>query len=108
VHNSDLQPERWMFRYHKKDGGKQGADDIHAKWQAGIARRKVAGDHHLPDLSDGVAEQNDGGSTDGGGLEGQVTPMARSAMPTNQVVAWIISRTSGYTSAAHRLPENTP
>ena len=71
--------------------GEQRADNIHIKWNPRVARREITRDHHLLDVSRGVAEQEDRGGADGRRLEFQiaqkatqaVAPIAKSAMPTS-------------------------
>jgi hypothetical protein len=75
---------------HERDR-KHGADDVHVERDAGVAGREISRDHHLSDVTDRIAEQEDGGGADGRGLGSEFspecnagpTPMAKSAMPTS-------------------------
>jgi hypothetical protein len=58
---------------HERDR-QYGADDIHVKRDARVAGREVSRNHHLSDVPDRIAEQEDGGGADGSGLECKVLP----------------------------------
>jgi len=66
--------DRRTFRDCPESDGEQRADNIHIKWDPRVARREITRDHHLLDVSRGVAEQEDRGGADGRRLEFQIAP----------------------------------
>ena len=62
------------FGDYQKSNGQHGANDVHVERNARVAGREVACNQHLLDMSNGIAEQENGGSTNGRRFEIQVTP----------------------------------
>jgi hypothetical protein len=58
---------------HQRDR-QRGANNVHVERDAGVAGREISRDHHLSDVTDRIAEQEDGGGADGRGLESEFSP----------------------------------
>src|ERR1700759_2196208 len=74
MYKSRLLHSALSFGDYQKCNGQHRANDVHVERNTCIAWREVASNQHLLDVSNGVAEQEDGGDTHGRRLEGQVAP----------------------------------
>src|ERR1700727_204423 len=74
ISKSRLLHRAMSFGDYQKSNGQHRAYDVHVERNTCVAGRKISRNRHLLDMSNGIAEQENGGSTDSRRLEVQIAP----------------------------------